>query len=82
MQVEQTARAYRPNVVMLDLEFPSADGWGLVASLHATFVAASTAHHSAADKLRAEQAGIRLYMRKPVHRKTVLRLLEAAREVE
>ena len=68
-EVEETARTYRPNIAMLDLELPGADGWGLALSLlsddHALFIAASTCSYSLSCKLRSDQAGICLFMRNP-----------------
>lgn len=81
-QAEQAAPSYRPDVVLLDIGLPDMDGWELASWLrqqnHALMIAAVTAYQSAEDRQKSKESGIDMHIGKPVHRRTIQRLLESA----
>lgn len=76
-----TAANYRPDVVLLDIGLPDMDGWELAARFrqeNPALIVAVTAFQSAEDRRKSKEAGIDLHLDKPVHRRTILRLLDSA----
>jgi two-component system, cell cycle response regulator DivK len=68
----QKARQYLPDLIILDLQMPKLDGWGVAAELrkHPKFsripILALTASAMPADRDRALAAGCSAYLAKPV----------------
>lgn len=66
------ARAYRPEVILLDITLPRLDGFGVARALRddprflATIVIAMTGHGSEEDRSRAAEAGFDRHLLKPV----------------
>ena len=81
-QSEEGMRDYRPDVVLLDIGLPDMDGWELAAWLRqqkpAPIIAAVTAYQSAEDRRKSKDTGIDMHIGKPVHRRTIQRLLDSA----
>jgi DNA-binding response OmpR family regulator len=82
VDAQRVASAYRPDVALLSVDAPNTDGWELATRLRraapSLFIAVATAASSSHGKQRAEAAGFRLYLRKPMRRRTLLRMLDDA----
>lgn len=80
-QAEQTAPSYRPDLMLLDIGLPDKDGWEVATWLRQKFpramIAAVTAYQSAEDRQKSKEVGIDLHLGKPVHRRTIQRLLDS-----
>lgn len=78
-QAEETAPAYRPDLVLLDIGLPDMNGWELakwLKSQHPAKIAAVTCYQSAADRRRSQEAGIEWHLGKPARREQILELLD------
>jgi DNA-binding response OmpR family regulator len=81
-----TARAERPNVVLLDMNLPVMDGWTAAKQLKADAATAGipiialTAHALSGDREKALEAGCDDYHPKPVDFSKLLSQIEAALE--
>ncbi len=81
-----TARAERPNVVLLDMNLPVMDGWTAAKQLKADAATAGipiialTAHALSGDREKALGAGCDDYHPKPVDFSKLLSQIDAARE--
>ena len=77
------ARDWRPHVIMLDLNMPVMDGMKLLQRMKAegflerTTVAVVTTEESAETEAAARKQGARHFLRKPVNRKSVEKVLAA-----
>jgi CheY-like chemotaxis protein len=69
----EVARAQHPDLIILDLQMPHLDGFGVIAALRreeafaATPILALTASAMAGDRERATAAGFTGYVTKPIH---------------
>lgn len=76
------ARAYRPDVILLDIGLPDIDGCEVARRLReektlmAIHIIAMTGYSGEADRDRAEKAGFNHYLVKPVELNKLLELLE------
>lgn len=87
-QAQQALRAFKPDLLLLDLQLPDMDGLQLTRMLRADpdtsqlRIVAVTAYAMKGDEERAKAAGVDVYVTKPIakddFRKTVARLLQAA----
>jgi CheY-like chemotaxis protein len=81
LEAEQAAPTYHPDVVLLDIGLPDMDGWELASWLRqqnpSLTIAAVTAYQSIEDHQKSKDFGIDLHIGKPVHRRTILRLLDS-----
>lgn len=65
-------RAQQPDLMLLDVDMPGLNGFGVMAALNAEYpaealnVAVVTSHDGEADRRRALQAGVRDFIRKPI----------------
>jgi two-component system, cell cycle response regulator DivK len=81
-----TARAERPNVVLLDMNLPVIDGWTVAKQLKADTATAGipiialTAHALSGDREKALEAGCDDYHPKPIDFSKLLSQIEAALE--
>ncbi len=72
---------FKPHVILLDIGLPDMYGWELARlfrddpSLASTRIIAMTAYTTVEDRQRADEAGIDVYMEKPVHQRTLTGLL-------
>jgi CheY-like chemotaxis protein len=78
-----TARAFRPHVVLLDVGLPGMDGYELARRLRAEGLAGDllvsvTGYGQEEDRRRAEEAGFDHHLTKPVDPETLLRLVSQA----
>jgi CheY-like chemotaxis protein len=78
-----TARAFRPHVVLLDVGLPGMDGYELARRLRAEGLAGDllvsvTGYGQEDDRRRAEEAGFDHHLTKPVDPDTLLRLVSQA----
>ena len=78
----ETVRQTRPDLVILDIQLPGADGFQLLARLKEHVedlppVVALTAHSMAGDRERAMQAGFNGYLTKPIDVATFGRTIES-----
>jgi two-component system, cell cycle response regulator DivK len=80
--VLETARAFRPNIVLMDLDAPHLDARALARSLyddtrtaHAVLVAVS-ADDEMLQRVDLEEAGFRAYLRKPVRLRTLVQAVD------
>lgn len=77
-----TAKAYQPDVILLDIGLPDIDGCEVARRLRAekglmdTRIIAMTGYSGEADRDRAEKAGFNHYLVKPVELAKLLELLE------
>lgn len=80
-QAEEAAPSYRPDVVLLDIGLPDMDGWDLAAWLRQQkppmMIAAVTAYQSADDRQKSKEIGLDMHIGKPVHQRTIQRLLDS-----
>jgi CheY-like chemotaxis protein len=80
-QAMLTAPTFRPQIVLLDIGLPDMYGWELARllredpALSQTRIIAMTAYTTDEDRRRAEDAGIDLYMGKPIQQGTLAGLL-------
>jgi CheY-like chemotaxis protein len=76
-----TAPAYRPDVILLDIGLHDMDGWDLARefrsepALSQTRIVAVTAYKTAEDRDRSEQVGIDIHLGKPVLQGEIVQLL-------
>jgi CheY-like chemotaxis protein len=76
-----TAQAYRPDVILLDIGLPDMYGWDLARefrkdpALSRTRIIAVTAYNDHEDQLRSQQVGINVHLGKPVPHGELARLL-------
>jgi CheY-like chemotaxis protein len=78
-----TARAFRPHVVLLDVGLPGMDGYELARRLRAEglsgdLLVSVTGYGQEEDRRRAEEAGFDHHLTKPVDPETLLRLVSQA----
>jgi CheY-like chemotaxis protein len=77
VEAVELARSCRPDLLILDLQMPRKDGFGVIAELRseddfaATPVMALTASAMAGDRERAIAAGFTGYVTKPIHLKVL-----------
>jgi CheY-like chemotaxis protein len=68
----EMARAFSPNVILLDLGMPGMDGWQVAEQFHKQpaqkrpLLIAVTGYGQEADRCRSQQAGIDLHLLEPV----------------
>jgi len=78
-----TARAVRPDLILMDVSLPQMDGWSATRELkadpstHATPIVALTAHAMEGDRQRALDAGCDDYDSKPVDLVRLLSKIQA-----
>ena len=83
-QAMLVAPTFRPHVILLDIGLPDMYGWELARmfrddpALSQTRIIAMTAYTTEEDRRRSEEAGIDVYMEKPVHQGTLIGLLAQA----
>jgi two-component system CheB/CheR fusion protein len=81
VQALNTASAYRPDVILLDIGLPDMYGWDLARSfrrdpdLSQTRIIAVTAYNDHEDQLRSKQVGINDHLGKPVPHAEIARIL-------
>jgi len=77
-----TVRAESPDIVLLDIQLPGADGFQLLATLKEAFpaglppVVALTAHAMSGDREKAMAAGFNGYLTKPIDVATFAKSVE------
>jgi len=79
----ETARTFRPHVVLLDVGLPGMDGYELARRLRAEGLAGEllvsvTGYGQEDDRRRAEEAGFDHHLTKPVDPDTLMRLVSQA----
>jgi CheY-like chemotaxis protein len=78
------APTFRPHVILLDIGLPDMYGWELARlfrddpALSQARIIAMTAYTTQEDRQRSKEAGIDVYMEKPVHQGTLTGLLADA----
>ena len=78
----EMAKAYPPDIVLLDICLPGIDGYEVARALRKQdptrplYIAAITGYDKAEDKSRAFEAGFDAHLTKPAHPFAVIRLLE------
>jgi CheY-like chemotaxis protein len=78
----ETAREFRPEVVLLDIGLPGMNGYEVARRLRAEclaqppFLVAITGYGQAEDRLRSERAGIDLHLVKPTDPEQLISLLK------
>ena len=77
----ETVRTKQPDAILLDIQLPGEDGYGLLARLRASElplppVIALTAHAMAGDRERALDAGFDAYLTKPIDVATFAQTIE------
>jgi CheY-like chemotaxis protein len=79
----QSAVTNPPDVVVLDLLMPGLDGWEVARQLRSCgtpklpFIVALTGRDTAPDRRQAQEAGIDLYLRKPVEPADFIAILKS-----
>jgi CheY-like chemotaxis protein/two-component sensor histidine kinase len=79
----EAARAFQPQLVLLDLDMPDGDGFGVLKELRAvlkvpTYIAAMTGHGQSDDRARTLAAGFQRHLIKPVPVEVLQRTLHEA----
>jgi CheY-like chemotaxis protein len=83
----ESARAFNPDVVLLDIALPGMDGWEVARQLQAActgkppFLIAITGYGRPEDRQKSEEAGIHLHLIKPVNPQMLVGLLERFQRV-
>jgi CheY-like chemotaxis protein len=78
----EMAKAYPPDVVLLDIGLPGMDGYEVAQALRKQkadgklYIAAITGYGNAEDKRRAAQAGIDAHLTKPAQPAAIIQLLQ------
>ena len=78
----EMAKAYPPDVVLLDIGLPVMDGYEVARALRrlrhgSLYIAAITGYGKAEDKRRATEAGIDAHLTKPADPQEIIRLLRS-----
>ena len=72
---------FDPHVIVADLEMPGLNGWQMLATLRDQGLrkpaVAVSAHHTARDREKSEQAGYRAHLAKPVTPNQLLSAVQA-----
>jgi CheY-like chemotaxis protein len=83
----ETAKEFRPEVVVLDIGLPGMDGYEVARRLRADclgqppFLVALTGYGQVEDRLRSHRAGIDLHLVKPIDPKQLIGLLKRFQSV-
>jgi CheY-like chemotaxis protein len=79
----EMAKAYPPDVVLLDIGLPGMDGYEVAKALRklmpqpgSLYIAAVTGYGKPEDKKRATEAGINAHLTKPADPREIVRLLK------
>jgi CheY-like chemotaxis protein len=78
----ETARLFRPGVVLLDIGLPSLDGYQVARSLRQegfddTLIIALSGYGQEEDRQRSKEAGMDFHVTKPVDVKTIAQLIQS-----
>ena len=85
-EVLEKVRSENPDLVLLDLMLPPADGWEVLKTLKSNLVTAEipvvllTASNQDADVFRAWQLGVDVYLTKPFNPLELLEMIRRMRE--
>ena len=85
------AKSFRPDIILMDMSLPFMDGWEVTkairetAEISGTPIIALTAHAMVSEKERGLDAGVNLYLTKPIDFQKLLAKINellAARKIE
>jgi CheY-like chemotaxis protein len=86
-QALEAARAFQPDVVLLDIDLPGPDGWEVARHLKTEcpgqppFIVAVTGYGRREDRRKSAEAGIDLHLLKPADPRMLAELLERFQRV-